>query len=151
MGQEVRRALDLVWGFIDEFLNAVLFLLVGLEVVAVSLAGKHLVAALLVIPLALLARFVAVSAPVSLMRRRHEFTPGAIRVLTWGGIKGGISVALALSLPPFPGRAAVLTATYAVVIFSIVVQGLTMRRLVHFATRSDQLTPRDESYLESLH
>lgn len=135
MDAESRQALDLVWSFVDEALNAVLFLLVGLEVLAVSLVGRHVVAALLFIPLALAARFVSVGAPVAVMRWRREFPPGAIRVLTWGGLKGGISVALALSLPPFPGRSAVLTATYAVVIFSIIVQGLSMRRVVRSVSR----------------
>jgi len=131
MSERTRQGLDLVWGFIDEALNAVLFLLVGVEVLALEFVPVHLGAALLAVPLVLGARLGSVWLPLAVLRRlRHEFAPGTVRVLTWGGLKGAISVALALSLPPFPGREAVLTATYAVVLFSIVVQGLTVGRLI---------------------
>ena len=87
------------WELLDEILNAVLFLLIGLEVVVLSLSGSYLLAGLLLIPVVLLARFVAVGLPVTVMRRFREFSPRAIRVMTWGGLRGGISVALALSVP----------------------------------------------------
>jgi len=138
MSDEVRSALDHVWSFLDEALNAVLFLLIGLEVLAVRFEGSHLLAAVLVIPLALGARLASVAAPLRLLRGlRYAFTPGAVSILTWGGLKGGISVALALSLRPRFEAAgaiatydAILSATYAVVLFSIVVQGLTVGHLV---------------------
>jgi CPA1 family monovalent cation:H+ antiporter len=141
MSPDVRAALDHVWSFLDEALNAVLFLLIGLEVLALSFESRHLLAAILMIPLVLGARLVAVAGPIQVLRlRRHDFTTGAVAVLTWGGLRGGISVALALSLQtsmqPGAGRAAagaydaILTATYAVVLFSIVVQGLTIGPLV---------------------
>jgi CPA1 family monovalent cation:H+ antiporter len=133
MGEETRRALDVVWSFLDETLNAVLFLLIGLEVFAIRLELPFLLAAALMVPLGLAARFVSVALPIGVLRRRREFTPGAVRLLTWGGLRGGISIALALSLPAFDGRDAVLVATYVVVLFSLLVQGLTlgavMRRL----------------------
>ena len=131
MSDRVRDSLDLVWSFVDEALNAVLFLLVGLEVLAIPFSGASIIAALAVIPLVLLARLCSVSGPIFGLRLlRHEFSRGVVPILTWGGLKGGISVALALSLPPFEGRAVILTATYAVVIFSIVVQGLSIGRLI---------------------
>jgi CPA1 family monovalent cation:H+ antiporter len=131
MSDRTRTALDLVWEFLDEGLNAVLFLLVGLEVVvAVRYEAPSLAAGVLMIPLALGARAVSVALPIEALRRVESFTPGVVRVLTWGGLKGGISVALALSLPAFPGRAVVLTVTYVVVLFSIIVQGLTVGRVV---------------------
>jgi CPA1 family monovalent cation:H+ antiporter len=84
----------------------------------------------MIIPVLLLARFIAVGIPVSLLRPFQEFNPGTVRILTWGGLRGGISVALALSLPLGAERDIILAITYVVVIFSIIVQGLTMSRVV---------------------
>ena len=98
--------------------------------VAISGEPSYVVAALLAVPLVLLSRFIAVALPITLLGLRRTFTKGAIPTLTWGGLRGGISVALALSLPPSAEREVILTACYGVVIFSIVVQGLTMERLV---------------------
>jgi CPA1 family monovalent cation:H+ antiporter len=116
---------------VDEILNAVLFLLIGLEAFAVlpNDASAFLIG-LACIPLAVGARLIAVSLAVTLLRFRRTFSPGVIPILTWGGLRGGISVALVLSLPDGDERTLMLTATYVVVIFSIVVQGLTMKSLV---------------------
>ena len=130
MSDRTRNALDVVWSFVDELLNAVLFLLVGLEIFAVDLARPYILAGLAIIPVGLGARWVSVWLPTSILRMDREPAPGVLRVLTWGGLKGGISVALALSLPEFAGRDAILTATYAVVVFSILVQGLTIGRVI---------------------
>jgi len=130
MSDRTSRDLDIVWSFIDESLNAVLFLLIGLEVFAIPFEGTNLGAALAMIPLAVAARFLAVTAPLTIYQVRRSFRRGARRILGWGGLKGGISIALAMSLPEFPGRSAVLTATYAVVVFSILVQGLTVGTLI---------------------
>ena len=130
MSEKTREHLLNFWSLSDEILNAVLFLLIGLEVVVISAQGAYLWAALAAIPVVLAARFVAVSVPIGLLGFREEFTKGAIPVLTWGGLRGGISVALALSLPPSPEKELILAITYAVVVFSIVVQGLTVAPLV---------------------
>jgi monovalent cation:H+ antiporter, CPA1 family len=130
MSEPTRVALDIVWEFIDEALNAILFLLIGLEVVLLSFSGLTIAAGMIMIPMTLLARWISTAIPVSLLGRTHPQPPGTIRVLTWGGLKGGISVALALSLPEFAGREIVLTMTYMVVVFSIVVQGLSVSRLL---------------------
>jgi len=88
---------------------------------------------LLAVPVTLLARFVSVSLPIAAMGAGREQRRGLVPVLTWSGLRGGISVAMVLSLPPFPGRDYLLAATYAVVVFSILVQGLTVRRvLMHY-------------------
>jgi CPA1 family monovalent cation:H+ antiporter len=134
MGARTRHALDLVWSFIDEGLNAVLFLLVGLEVLLISLDAVHVVAALLMIPVALFARWLAVLVPISVLGLRRTFARHTVAVLTWGGLKGAISIALALSIPAGPAKEAIVTATYAVVIFSIVGQGLTVGRLIRWLT-----------------
>jgi CPA1 family monovalent cation:H+ antiporter len=121
---------DAFWRLIDEILNAVLFLLIGFEVFALTFEERDIELGLLCIPLVILARFVAVAVPMGLLRHRRTFTPGALPIMTWGGLRGGISVALVLSLPASPWQHLLLTATYVVVIFSIVIQGLTMERVV---------------------
>jgi CPA1 family monovalent cation:H+ antiporter len=131
MGVEVRRHLDTFYILIDEILNALLFLLIGFEVLVLSLEGSYLIAGLIAIPIALFGRFIAVGVPISLMRLNRAFSPKVIRILTWGGLRGGISVALALSLPEGVPRQTILTMTYIVVTFSIVVQGLTLKYLLN--------------------
>jgi CPA1 family monovalent cation:H+ antiporter len=124
--------LDLFWELIDEVLNAVLFVVLGLQVLVLPFTGKYLAAGLLVIPVVLLARLVSVGLPIQVLRRWQSFHPCAVRVLTWGGLRGGISVAMALSIPTqvaevkVPERVEILVITYVVVVFSIVGQGLTI-------------------------
>ncbi|MCZ6490902.1 MAG: sodium:proton antiporter [Acidobacteria bacterium] len=130
MSETTRHHLDVFWELVDEVLNAVLFLLIGLEVLVLTFTRDYLLASLLIIPLVLFARFVAIGIPITLLRSFRPFSPGVVRIMTWGGLRGGISVALALSIPPGPERDVILPITYAVVIFSIVVQGLTLKKLV---------------------
>lgn len=136
MSERTRGHLDTFWELIDEILNTVLFVLIGFEVLILAFSGKTAIAAMLAVPMILLARFVCVGVPVRLLALRREFTPGAVRVLTWGGLRGGISVALALSIPPGPERDVILPVTYTVVVFSILVQGLTLGRVVERAVAS---------------
>lgn len=126
MSEKTREHLDTFWELVDEILNAVLFVLIGLEMLVVDFEMRYLGAALLTIPLVLLGRFIAVGTPISLMRRKRSFLPYTVRMMVWGGLRGGISVALALSLPPSPERDLILTLTYGVVVFAIMVQGLTI-------------------------
>lgn len=130
MSEKTRGHLDTFWELIDEILNAVLFVLIGLEVMVLSFTGQTLLAGVLMIPLVLLARFISVGLPVSLLKLRQTFSPGVIKILTWGGLRGGISVALALSLPEGRARDIILAITYVIVVFSIVAQGLTIGRLI---------------------
>jgi monovalent cation:H+ antiporter, CPA1 family len=131
MSERTAQNLDVVWMFIDEMLNAVLFLLIGFEVFAIDYSRKsYLMVLACLIPGVLLARFVGVALPVAILRLKREIDAGTVRVLTWGGLKGGISVVLAMKLPEFEGRNAILTVTYGIVIFSIIVQGLTVGRLI---------------------
>ena len=129
MSEETRGYVDAFWKLIDEILNAVLFLMIGFEVFAVVFEADYLVAGALSIGIALLGRLSAVAIPILLLRRFRTFDPGVIRIMTWGGLKGGISVALALSLPVSEWSPLILTATYMIVVFSIIVQGLTVAPL----------------------
>jgi monovalent cation:H+ antiporter, CPA1 family len=136
MSETTREYLDTFWELIDELLNAVLFVLIGLEVLALTFKPEYLEAGLIAIPLVLVARFVSVSLPVQVFRLFQEFTERATLILTWGGLRGGISVAMALSLPPSSYRDVLITMTYIVVVFSILVQGLTIERLVRTSSRA---------------
>jgi CPA1 family monovalent cation:H+ antiporter len=130
MSDQTRDHLDTFWELIDEILNAVLFVLIGLEFLAVRLDGGYIVTALSAILVVLLARFVSVVLLVNGMRIKRRFSKGVLEILTWGGLRGGISIALALSLPFVPERQFLLAATYVVVIFSVLVQGLTVGKVI---------------------
>ncbi len=130
MSANTRERLDAFWELVDDFLNAVLFVLIGLEVVILDFRGPALVASLAMIPVVLLARGASVWIPVALLRRARTFSPHVVKILTWAGLRGGISVALALSLPPSEHRGLLITATYVAVCFSILVQGLTLGPIV---------------------
>jgi len=138
MSESTVEHLDVFWNLLDEILNALLFLLLGLEVVAISLDIRSLGAVVTVILLVLGARFVAVAIPITTLRLTRNFTKGIIPILTWGGLRGGISVALMLSLPNFPAKELLLRCTYGVVLFSVLVQGLTMKRLLlHYGVNKE--------------
>ncbi len=126
MSEKTREHLDTFWELIDEILNAVLFVLVGLEVVVLAFTQSYLWAALLAIPVVLGARLLGVGLPITLFRLRRTFLPYTVRVMVWGGLRGGISIALALSLPVSPERDLIIAMTYGVVVFSVLVQGLTV-------------------------
>ncbi len=135
MSAQTQRYLLGFWSLIDEILNAVLFLLIGLEVVTIPSDGRLLLLGLGAIPLVLLARGAAVVAPLVLVRPFVSLGRIAPITLIWGGLRGGISVALALGLPEGPARLFALTATYIVVLFSVIVQGGTIERVIAAATR----------------
>ncbi|MBX3502616.1 MAG: sodium:proton antiporter [Alphaproteobacteria bacterium] len=140
MSEQTREHLFSFWTLLDEILNSLLFLLIGLEVLILrfdlSLGGFALAA----IPIALLARLAAVATPVTLLRLfGKRFTRGTTMVLTWGGLRGGISVALALSLPENEVKPVILAATYAVVLFSIIVQGLTLATVVRRSVTDERI------------
>jgi CPA1 family monovalent cation:H+ antiporter len=121
---------DKFWELLDVLLNAILFVLIGLELLVISMNGDYLVFGLIAIPIALLARYIALAGPVKLFEKKLDFIPKTNLIMTWGGIRGGISIALALSLEPQMERELFLTVTYVIVVFSIIAQGLTIGSLV---------------------
>ncbi|MHC4428740.1 MAG: cation:proton antiporter [Planctomycetota bacterium] len=133
MSDGTRQYQDVFWELIDELLNAVLFVMIGFEVLVLRWQPGWLVAGLTAIPLVLAVRFICVGLPISILRTFRRFDPATVRLMTWGGIRGGISIALALSIPPSPNRDVILAITYTVVVFSILVQGLTVGRAVRWA------------------
>jgi CPA1 family monovalent cation:H+ antiporter len=134
MSDQTRERLDSFWELIDEILNAVLFILIGLELIVIALHPSYLVAGLVAILVSLFGRVISVGLPIWALGFKQKFMPGTVRILTWGGLRGGISIALALSLPPGPERDIVIAATYLVVVFSVLVQGLTFGKVMKHLT-----------------
>lgn len=143
MSETTQRHLFDFWAMIDELLNSVLFLLIGLELIIVGINLHYGWLALAAIPLVLIARAVAVTIPVTGLGYFMRFIKGSVPVLIWGGVRGGISVALALSLPYGEERSIILGATYAVVLFTIIVQGLTLRKVIRRTVPSSRNAPAE--------
>jgi len=133
MSETTRQHLMTFWRLVEEILNALLFLTIGLEIASIDLDVRSIIAAAAMIPAALVIRWlsVAVSALPLNLRLPHRY--GGLLVLTWGGLRGGLSVAMALSLPDGPNKGPILTVAYGIVVFSIVVQGLTLERVARRA------------------
>lgn len=121
---------DKFWEVIDVFLNAILFVLIGFELLIITINGEYILLGLLAIPVTLIARYIALKGPIMLFNKKLEFIPKTDMIMTWGGIRGGISIALALSLQPEMERELFVTVTYVIVVFSIIGQGLTIGPLV---------------------
>ncbi|NNJ75597.1 MAG: sodium:proton antiporter [Anderseniella sp.] len=139
MSAETRQHLNVFWTLIDEMLNAVLFLLIGVEIFAITFNWDTMTTGLAAIALALVGRLVAVAVPIAVLSPFRAYSKGVVPIMTWGGLKGGISVALALSLPASEWKAEILTATYLVVLFSIIVQGLTVASLARRVGREPEM------------
>lgn len=129
MSDITRDYLNKFWELIDEMLNAILFILIGFEILIISVNGDLLWISLIAIPVILFARWLSVSIPIFLLSFKRAFEKNSIAILTWGGLRGGISVALALSIPASMHKQEFLSITYTVVIFSIIVQGLTIGKV----------------------
>jgi CPA1 family monovalent cation:H+ antiporter len=138
MSDTTREHLDIFWELIDEILNAILFMLVGLEVILISVGRPEIVLGAVAIVAVLAARWISVVIPVSVLGKVTSFEKGTVVLMTWGGLRGGLSIAMALSLPPGPIKEMILPVTYIVVLFSILVQGLTFRHVLKFVSRGEK-------------
>ena len=130
MSDTTRDHLDKFWELIDEIMNAVLLVVIGLEFLAIRLESSYVLITLSAVVIVLVSRFLSVSLLVTTMKPVQTFSKGVVTILTWGGLRGGISIALALSLPAVPERNLIIAATYIVVVFSILVQGLTISKVI---------------------
>lgn len=134
MSKKTKEQINMFWELIDEILNAVLFVLIGLEVLVLNFQRSYWLAIAIAVPMVLVARFISVAIPGLVLSRKNP-TPHLIKIMTWGGLRGGISVALALSLADTPERNFIVTITYGLVVFSILVQGLTTPMLLRWALK----------------
>jgi len=130
MSETTEAYVDKFWELIDILLNTILFVLIGMEMLVLTLEGKYIIAGLLAIPLVLLCRYVSLLLPINFFKKRLDFVPKTNLIMTWGGLRGGFSIALALGLTEVMERDLFLVITYVVVVFSILVQGLTVGKLV---------------------
>ena len=142
MSATTRRHLDSFWELIDEILNAVLFFVIGLEIMIVPLSPVTFLLGILAIATVLAGRLISVFIPITLLRFTRNFERGTIRLLVWGGLRGGLSIAMALTLPAGPQKSVILTLTYLVVLFSVLIQGLTFKRFVQFIMGQQTLSPK---------
>ncbi|TDI69929.1 MAG: sodium:proton antiporter [Bacteroidetes bacterium] len=127
---------DKFWELIDILLNTILFVLIGMEMLVLTLEGNYIIAGLIAIPIVLLCRFTSLLFPINFFKKRLDFVPNTNLIMTWGGLRGGISIALALGLTQEMHRELFLVITYVIVVFSIIVQGLTVGKLVKRLGRS---------------
>ncbi|MFD2822934.1 cation:proton antiporter [Lacinutrix iliipiscaria] len=130
MSETTEIYVDKFWELIDILLNTILFVLIGMEMLVLSVEGDYLIAGLLAIPLVLLCRYTSLLLPINFFKKRLDFVPKTNLIMTWGGLRGGISIALALGLTETMERDLFLVITYVVVVFSILVQGMTVGKLV---------------------
>ncbi|NQX78910.1 cation:proton antiporter, partial [Gilvibacter sp.] len=130
MSKQTEDYVDKFWELIDILLNAILFVLIGLEILVLDLERPYIIAGLIAIPIGLICRYISLLIPIGLFQKRLDFVPHTNTIMTWGGLRGAISIALALGLTEAMHRDLFLVITYCVVIFSILVQGLTIERLL---------------------
>ena len=130
MSETTEMYVDKFWELLDILLNAILFVLIGMEMLILVLEGKYIVAGLIAIPVVLVCRYISLFLPINLFKKKLNFVPKTNLIMTWGGLRGGISIALALGLSAEMYRDLFLVITYIVVVFSIIAQGLTVGGLV---------------------
>lgn len=131
MSEVTEKYVDKFWELLDILLNAILFVLIGMEMLLLVFEGKYIVAGLIAVPIVLICRYISLFLPINIFKKKLDFVPKTNLIMTWGGLRGGISIALALGLSIEMHRELFLVITYIVVVFSIIVQGLTVGKLVN--------------------
>jgi len=135
MSEITEQYVDKFWELIDILLNTILFVMIGMEILVLTFNGKYILAGFLIIPVLLFARYLSLMLPIKIYAKKLDFVPRTNLIMTWGGLRGGISIALALSLTQIMQRDLFLVITYIVVVFSIIVQGLTLGKLIKRFTK----------------
>jgi CPA1 family monovalent cation:H+ antiporter len=142
MSDHTRERLDSFWELLDDILNAILFMLMGFEVIVIVITHQHILLGSLAIAAVLIGRLISVGIPIGLAGIRRPFEWQNIGLLTWGGLRGGLSVAMALSLPTGAEKDIILPVTYIVVLFSILAQGLTFKPALKFLVRNNKVVEK---------
>ena len=135
MSEITEQYVDKFWELIDILLNTILFVMIGMEILVLTFNGQYILAGFVIIPALLIARYISLMLPIKLYAKKLDFVPNTNLIMTWGGLRGGISIALALSLTQVMQRDLFLVITYIVVVFSIIVQGLTVGKLIKKFTK----------------
>tara|TARA_R110002073_G_scaffold258681_1_gene421685 strand:- start:37469 stop:38704 length:1236 start_codon:yes stop_codon:yes gene_type:complete len=130
MSEVTEQYVDKFWELIDILLNTILFVMIGMEMLVLTFNSSYIIAGFIVIPVLLVSRYISLLLPIKIYAKKLDFVPKTNLIMTWGGLRGGISIALALSLTTVMERELFLVITYIVVVFSILVQGLTVGRLI---------------------
>lgn len=146
LSDSAREHIESFWSLIDDLLNAILFLLIGFEILVIQFSWLHLLAALSIIPALLLSRYLAIAFPMTLLKLWRKYPPYSIRIMTWGGLRGGLAVALALTITNISARNIILPMTYIVVLFSILVQGTTVKVLVKKCKKAHQKLKEEKQH-----
>jgi CPA1 family monovalent cation:H+ antiporter len=139
MSETVELYVDKFWELIDILLNTILFVMIGLEILILTFEGKFILAGILAIPTLLVIRYLSLLLPIKYFKKKLDFVPNTNLIMTWGGLRGGISIALALSLTDAMHKELFLVITYIVVVFSILVQGLTVGKLITKLKQKDEI------------
>ncbi|MCF6180529.1 sodium:proton antiporter [Lutibacter sp.] len=135
MSKTTEQYVDKFWELTDVLLNTILFVMIGMEILVLTFNKSYILAGLISIPILLLARYISLMYPIKIFAKKLDFVPNTNLIMTWGGLRGGISIALALSLTSEMHRDLFLVITYIVVVFSIIIQGLTVGKLIKKITR----------------
>jgi len=135
MSEITETYVDKFWELIDVFLNTILFVLIGMEMLILTFETSYIIAGLIAVPIVLLCRYASLWLPIKFFAKKLDFVPKTNLIMTWGGLRGGISIALALSLTPEMNRELFLVITYIIVVFSIIGQGLTVEPIIKRLTQ----------------